>query len=291
MQRITDTVIENVFPTERNRLLVWLSEQKRHLRNWLILLLIGLGYVFIRNSEAVIPYIALNSQKVANYILFAWVLAIVITPFIWPQKRGDYFGENFKKGLDPRRWEYEDGYNVELDEDGGTVLTVADSDRGGLALRCLSWADYEVRFDTRIVEKTSGWIFRASTLNDYVHLKLGLEKVSVLYRITGIWVPLIDVTHGQDLELGKWYPIKAVAVGKWLSVFIKMRGRYRLAFQNDVLGVKEPVAVTLGSKDIKIPSALSQQVLTPTFRTGSFGFRLPKEDKAQFRNIKAYRLG
>ena len=46
----------------------------------------------------------------------------------------------FESGLDPRLWEYEDGYKVELDEDGGAVHTATGADRGGLTLPCLSWS-------------------------------------------------------------------------------------------------------------------------------------------------------
>lgn len=105
--------------------------------------------------------------------------------------------------MDPRTWEYSGNWKVELDENGSSVLTVTDSNLGGLALPCLSWADYEVRFDMRIIESQAGWIIRASRLNDYVLQKLDLEKITTLYRVSGLLPTLGKLDHNLSIESGK----------------------------------------------------------------------------------------
>jgi len=290
MDVLSNQVIENVFPEERRRFLQWLREQKRRLTFWFATLLVILVLVFLRNIELIVPYLVFNSQSTFNLILVSWLIAIVILPFRWPQKPGDFFSENFKSGLDPRIWEYDGEWKIELDENGSPVLNVRNSNRGGLALPCLAWTDYELRFETRIMKECSGWIVRASSLNDYVHQKLGHDRIVTLYRVSGMLPKVGEIKHDLPIELKRWYQIRILARGDWLSVHIKIDGKDHLIFQDQALGVKPPIEVQFSSKEIEIPTVQSKQIVTPSYRKGSFGFRLYDVEQAQYRKLKAYRL-
>jgi len=290
MDVLSNQVIENVFPEERRRFLQWLREQKRRLIFWFATLLVILVLVFLRNIELIVPYLVFNSQSAFNLILVSWLLAIVLLPFWWPQKPGDFFSENFKSGLDPRIWEYDGEWKIELDENGSPVLNVRNSNRGGLALPCLAWTDYELRFETRIMKEWSGWIVRASSLNDYVHQKLGPDRIVTLYRVSGMLPKVGEIKHDLSIELKRWYKIRILARGDWLSVHIKIDGKDHLIFQDQALGVKPPIEVQFSSKVIEIPIVQSKQIVTPSYRKGSFGFRLYDVEQAQYRKLKAYRL-
>jgi len=283
-------IIEGVFPEERRRFYRFLRQQKRRLRFWLFMLVIAATYLILRNVQVVVPFVFLNSQLVVNWIALLWIVSVAALPLIWPERPGDYFSDRFKSGLNPRIWEFDGDWKAELDENAKPTLSVTNSNRGGLALPCLAWSDYEVLFESRIVHEWTGWIIRASSLNDYVHQKLGPTELHTHYRVSGFLLPVIEITHGQPIEAMTWYQIRLLARGNWLSVYVKVNGKERLLFQKDVLGVQPPIEVEFKGKRGEISPSERRQLLVPNYRAGSFGFRLFGEEKAHFRNLKAYRL-
>jgi len=246
--------------------------------------------IIFLNLETIAPYLYFHRQVTINLIFFFWIIALVVIPIIWPYKRGDIFTENFKHGLDPRIWQYEGDWKVELSEDGKSVLTVTDSNLGGLALPCLSWTDYEIRFDMRILNKNAGWIIRASGLYDYVLQKIDQDEIVSFYRIIGALPEIGRMKHGQTIELDTWYSLIIFARGEWLSVYLMKEGKENLIFQDRALGDKPPLTIGIKEDIGKGFLSSSQQLVAPAFRTGSFGFRAYGDEKAQFRNITAYRL-
>jgi len=291
MLQLSNRIVTEIFPEEERRVLRWLRTQKRNLRNWLVALLAVIGYVFVSNIQAIIPFLALNFQLVFDTVLVVWIGVLVALPFLWPQKPGDMFTEDFKRGLNPRVWEYEGGWKVELDEDGHSVLTVTDSNLGGLALPCLSWADFELQFDTRIIAGNTGWIIRASSLNDYVHQKLDTVRLATLYRVEGLLPTVGSIEHSLPIHEKQWFSVRLLARGNWLSTYMKLKGKEHLIFQDQALGVKPPAQVEVRSEEKYPHPFAATTIVTPSFRTGSFGFRLHVKDKAQYRNLRAYRLG
>ena len=140
------------------------------------------------------------------------------------------------------------------------------------------------------MEEWIGWIVRASSLNDYVHQKLGTNKISTLYQISGIIRKVGEIEHGLSLELRKWYPIRILARGQWLSVYVRSDGKDHLVFQDQALGVKPPVTIEYATDVLEMGLQTSRQVLTPSYRSGSFGFRLHDKEHAQYRDLRAYHL-
>lgn len=99
MLRLSNQVIQEVFPESINRLRRWIIDQRRILRYWLITFTIIALYFFLDNIESTVPYLIKNQQQVMNAILILWLLVITFLPFIWLQQPGDIFSENFKKRL------------------------------------------------------------------------------------------------------------------------------------------------------------------------------------------------
>jgi hypothetical protein len=290
IDELSNEIIRNVFPEERFRFYRFLRQQKRSLRSWLFFVTILMIIFLSINLNHIIPYLWINFQTALNTTLVSWIITIVIFPFVWPFKRGDYFSDDFRNGLDPRIWQYDGNWKVELGEDGKALLTVTDSNIGGLALPCLPWTDYEVNFEMRILNLDGGWIIRASGLYDYVHQKLNKEKIVTLYRISGVFPKVGEMKHGEPIKLNMWYPIRLLARGEWLSVYVKVNGKESLVFQDRALGDKSPIQVGFIQKIEEGSSVSSQQLIAPSFRSGSFGFRIHGEECAQYRKIRAYRL-
>lgn len=72
-------------------------------------------------------------------------------------------------------------------------------------------------------------------------------------------------------------------------MYITIEGKEALIFQDRALGDKPPVTVLFKPEKGKAATASLQAVMTPSFRAGSFGFRVHGDEKAQYRKIKAYR--
>lgn len=290
LSQLSNDIVRNVFPEEKRRFFRFLQEQKRKARSWLAFFTSLAVLLFLLNIQVTLPYLMLNFQKSIITVLFFWILAIVLLPFIWPFKKGDYFAEDFKRGLDPRIWQFEGDWKVELDEDGNSVLTVTNSNIGGIALPYLHWTDYEFSFDMRILNHDGGWIIRASGLYDYVHQKIDRTELVTFYRIAGHFPEVGRIVHGKAIDFDTWYPVRLLARGEWLSVYLTIEGKEALIFQDRALGDKPPVTVLYQPTKKKQGPPATQAVISPSFRSGSFGFRVHGEERAQYRRIRVYRL-
>lgn len=211
LTQLSNEVIQNVFPEERGRFLGFLRHQRRRSRSWLVFTTAVALLFSLFNIQTIAPYVVLHLPRVEITILFAWLLTLVIFPFIWPFKGGDSFSEDFKRGLDPKTWQYEGDWKVELAEDGKAVLTVTDSNIGGYALPCVHWTDYEVQFEMRILNRDAGWIVRASGLYDYVVQKLDTKQLATFYRIAGVFPEVGRIDRGRVISENSWYPIRLLA--------------------------------------------------------------------------------
>jgi len=290
MNELPKQVIENVFPEERNRVFAWVKAQKRNLRAWLFaLIILSLGYLG-SNFQEVFRFVSANQQATYNWVVACWLLAIVALPFIWPEKPGDTFSDAFKSGINPRVWEWEGNWKTELDEGGKPILTVTDSELGGLAIPCRAWTDYELQFDTRIIKECTGWIVRSSNLNDCAMFQLKPELFRPHIRANGIWIRADNLKHGLQIKTGIWYSVRTLVRGSWATVYITVDGKEHLVFQNRFFGTQPAVSVELRPMANQTPDAKTTQVVNISVRVGSFGFRLSGNEMAQFRNIRAYKL-
>lgn len=290
MNKLSDQFIENVFPEERNKFFVWLKLQKRNLRSWLIALLLFVLFIFVYNFQSIIIFLYWHLNVTINLILFFWIITLAILPFIWPIKPGDIFFENFKFGLNPKLWNWEGNWRTEIDENGKPVLSVTQSNAGGIVTPCLHWTDYELIFETRIINECTGWIVRASDLNNYVMFQLNFEKIRPHIRASGAW-PIIDErNHELELKQNVWYSIKTIVRGSWVSISITIDGKPHQLFQEMFFSTKPPIPLEIRVNIGDTAENRNFQLIDINRRTGSFGFRLDGNEMAQFRNIRAYAL-
>lgn len=289
MRAVVDRLIESVFPEEEKRLATWLRLQKHRLWFWLMLAIVLSSWPLFRFWRIALPNLASNITSTLLIIQLCWIIALVCLVHVWPPGQRRSFRDNFKRGIDPRMWEFDGEWKVERDETGHRVLTVTNSDRGGLVIPCLHWKDYEIQFETRIVNEWTGWIVRASSFNDFVHQKLSDQLIHTLYRVSTIWDRQSERAHGLNIEKMEWYRIRILAIGNWLSTWIELDGRHRMLFRDDILGIRDPIEANIQSSQLSLPTT-HRQILTPSYRSGSFGFRLWDVERAQYRNLRAFQL-
>lgn len=283
-------VIENIFPEEKNHVISWAKLQKQNLRAWIFaLVVIGLCYLGL-NYQIVILYLSTNAQFVFDCVIFGWILAIIALPFVWLQKPEDTFVDNFRSGVNPRIWEYEGNWKTELDERGKPVLTVTDSELGGLVVPCRAWTDYEFQFETRIIKECTAWIVRASNLNDCIMFQLRHDLFRPHIRANGIWLKPENIKHGLPIKPNVWYSIRTLVRSSYATVYATVNGKEQMVYQDKIFGTHPAMTVDLRPLVNQAPDIMAAQVVNVSVRVGSFGFRLSGNETAQFRNVRAYRL-
>lgn len=295
MNKLPEQIIENVFPDERHSLFVWLKQQKRNLRSWLITLFIVVLILFIINIQAITIYIAFHFQSTINLIFIFWIITLVVLPFLWPGKPGDIFLENFKSGLNPRIWDWDGIWRTELDENGKPVLSVTNSGIGGIVIPCISWVDYELNFDTRIMNTCTGWIVRASSSSNYVMFQINENMIRPHILSHGIWIEIQEIPHSLTIISRTWYSIRTIVRGSWATIYIKIDGKDHQIFQDRIFATRPPKMIEIprpspAPETSHSPVVKDHQIVETSLRTGTFGFRLAGTEFAQFRNIKAYRI-
>jgi hypothetical protein len=287
---IRNQILEQVFPEERNWLVGRLRDQKRNLRFWLLVaVILALIPLFVWLTQ-VLNFVGHNTQLVFNWIIFCWLIAVIVVPNIWPQKPGDVFRENFTAGINPRLWEWHGQWTVELDENGKSVLSVTNSELGGLVLPCLSWADYDLRFETRILNKVTGWLIRASNLNNCVMFQLSPTTIKPHIKSVGVWIPQADIVHNAPISVGEWFSVQTLARGSWATVYLTVKGKQQKIFEDKILGTQPIFWGNIPRDTVDAPEGKQLVALEVSYRPGSFGFRQSVDEKAQFRNLKVFKL-
>lgn len=145
--------------------------------------------------------------------------------------------ENFKDDL-RNNWDYKGDWSKP--EKG--VLCVRESEQGGITKVGALWENYEFSFQTKIVNKVTGWIVRAQDLNNYFMLQCGHDVITphqrvsqlvykpkpdsktsdkTLLEVTGFnvgWRLLPAVPHNKKLD--DWFKVKIIARGSSVDIFI-----------------------------------------------------------------------
>lgn len=180
--------------------------------------------------------------------------------------------ENFKDDL-KNNWSYKGDWSKP--EKG--VLCVRESEQGGITKVGALWENYEFSFQTKIVNKVTGWIVRAQDLNNYFMLQCSHDVITphqrvselvykskpgsktpdkTLLEITGSnvgWRLLPAVPHNKKLD--DWFKVKIIARGSSVDILIDNQ---RVFHHENILAI--PV--------------------------GKVGFRCSKDEEAHFRKVR-----
>jgi len=142
------------------------------------------------------------------------------------------FRDNFKGDLE-NNWEYRGEWSKP--EKG--VLRALGSDEGGITKVGALWENYEFSFETKIINKVTGWIVRARDLNNYFMFQCGHDVITPHQRlsrplfkpkpdktsveITGHqvgWRILDPVSHNKKLH--DWFKVKIIVRGSSAQINI-----------------------------------------------------------------------
>jgi len=162
---------------------------------------------------------------------------------------------------------------------------ITNSDSGYIYSKSLTWNDYKVSFDFKIVKACLGAILRAVNLSNYVLLQIRIDGIRPHIRVSGgwFWVEPKDanLSFDNNLSLDRWY--KCILVCEKTSINIKLLDNKKIIFDRgwDIPQGSLFFEFKRDEKDAspaKIPFPI-------TLEYGSIGFRNAGEEKAVLRNL------
>lgn len=240
----------------------------------------------------------LSSQPFLSVAIF--VLSISLF-FFWRRLQivAGEFKDDFSKGLE--KWEFGgEGWKTEK-EDGVSLLSVSESQDGGISKKGFSWSDYEFSFETKIIKHNSGWIFRAESRSKYLMLQLHFENVDNPKLRLHLKIPSgLDyqwlVIQEDSLRLSKkispleWIKVKIIVFGSNVDVYLNNEhaGHYFIA---DPLRIpsKETVSIVdvdQNGKKIERNVSIVRPFISMDYSIGRVGFRCaPPYEHAHFRKV------
>lgn len=244
--------------------------------------------------------------QISRVPLVIWLSVPFILYVYFKNKRnfsliaGD-FSEDFKNGLD--KWEFGgEGWKIEFDNNEA-ILSVSESQDGGIAKRGFNWRDYEFNFDTKIINKSSGWIVRALSRSKCLMIQLNLEdiekpKIRFHLRMPGSvefpWIVLREeeIKLRSRLKLLRWIHIKTVISGSNIDVFINKEhvAHYFIAdpirLPKEISG--EKVILKEGSEEKNV--TLLREYVPMEYWVGTVGFRCSGDEHSHFKRVRVKSL-
>lgn len=238
--------------------------------------------------------------------VYFWVLSLILLAWLLSRDKylklvsGEFF-DDFSQGLSS--WEYGgEGWKIEFD-DKIPVLSVSESQDGGISKKGFSWSDYEFSFETKVIKHNSGWIFRAENRSKYLMLQLHLEEIDrPLLRLhikipSGTdypWVVIQEdpVNLSKNLSILEWIKVKIIVSGSNVDVFLndEHAGHYFIA---DPLRIPSEETVIIKEKDKKSAVAMERTIsivrrfISMNYAIGRVGFRCaPPNEHAHFRKVR-----
>lgn len=239
-------------------------------------------------------YNELLKEVISNPILFIIITLFSISLYFFFWRRLELvageFVDGFNNGLE--KWEFGgEGWKIES-EDKKCLLSVSESQDGGITKKGFTWYDYEFSFQNKIINHNVGWIVRAENRTKYIMIQLHFEddnnpKLRLHYRVNNKdyqWV----VAQEDKLQMKKmikkmeWFFVKITVNGSNIDVEINnehvvhyfIADPIRFSSIQDVIDNK-------GETIRKQP-----ETVVINYAAGKVGFRCAPVEHAHFRNVK-----
>ncbi len=230
--------------------------------------------------------------------LILWLLVIVLTVYLIIERKrlglvAGEFTDNFKDGLN--KWEFGgEGWKIEQ-EGEKPFLSVSQSSDGGITKRGFGWSDYEFSFETKVINKNSGWIVRGENRNKYIMIQLWMEKLKesklrLHYRIPHSprrrfeWIVAKEtpLSLKERLQFLKWIKVRIVVLGNNIDVYLNGEHCAHY-FIPDPIRWEEKFIVAKEDGRLKEDTYITS---ITNYAAGKVGFRCSSDEHAHFRNVR-----
>jgi len=163
---------------------------------------------------------------------------------------------------------------------------ITESESGYLFSKCLTWTDYRMFLDFKIVVRCVGVIVRAVNLSNYVMLQIEQEGVRPHIRINGgwaVWEPKnANLEFTSNLSLDKWYRIYVTCDKDVLSIVL-MDNQRSILFERKWIIPRGWTNFLLGEeKDSPNPNQMPFPI---NLDYGTIGFRNYGNEQALLKNV------
>lgn len=206
------------------------------------------------------------------------------------------FSDNFNQGLG--KWEFGgEGWKNEK-ELGQDILSVSESQDGGITKRGFNWNDYEFSFETKVISECSGWIVKAENRTKYFMFQLNLTDLDnpslrPHLRLNDLQYPWVALDKDK-VNLTKLNLVKKIKLMEWIKVKILVHSNHVDVYLNgeQVMHhfIPDPIRfeknIEIRNKDNKTVR-LDKELVVVSYPIGSVGFRCaPPTEHAHFRHVR-----
>jgi len=189
-----------------------------------------------------------------------------------------------------------------------SCFRITNAESGYIYSKCLTWSDYQLKFDFKIVKNCLGVILRATNVSNYVMLQINEDGIRPHVRINGwwhVWDPEeVDLILSKKISMNHWHKCCISCNKRNINIAIKNKrneqvfdGQWKLPLGNvffspsknneKTSALSDPVSGALACH-LKETEALDLQLKMPfpiTLEYGSAGFRNWEQEEALLRNV------
>lgn len=232
---------------------------------------------------AVIVYsITYSAFKHQGFILIFSVLLTTVTTAVIIYTRS-HVRDFFFMALDRENQRYDwMGQGTFSYQRTDKCFRITQSFSGFIFSKCLSWTNYKVVFQFKILNKCVGVIVRADDLSNFVMLQIGDKGIAPHVRTNGAFVryDLPELIYDQNHSLDRWYICGITVDGLEVQVSLE-DGENELFNRTWTI----PREVLLRTIDENGRESLSQFKYPVNFDYGTIGFRNDRDESAIVKNL------
>lgn len=227
-------------------------------------------------------FIYTKDQKIAFFLsLLVITLSLIVIIYI-RLKEKDFFFISLSDRKNKDDWIGNGTFEYKRTEES---FLISNSDSGYIYSKSLTWSDYKVSFEFKIIRDCIGCILRAVNLSNYAMLQIKLNGIRPHARVSGGWYVReakdVNLCFNTDLSLDKWY--KCVLSCEKGSINIKLFDKRNKLFDRD-WDIPQGSLVFEFKKDEQ-DSNPSRIPFPINLEYGSVGFRNSGDEKALVRNL------
>lgn len=202
------------------------------------------------------------------------------------------FKDDFGEGLS--KWDYgNEGWSIEYEEKR-PLLSVSESQEGGISKKGFTWSDYEVSFETKPIKRNLGWIMRAENRSKFLMIQLNMEQpdrtlLRLHLKVPGSGYPWVVIQEDKikSIKFYKWIKVRTVVLGNNIDVYFD-DDHIMHYFIADPIAIPTSELVRIRDEDRKTFKKIyiERDYVTMNYSIGKVGFRCAPSEHAHFRNVR-----
>lgn len=229
------------------------------------------SYMFIENPGVV-------------FILGIVITIISLLTIVYSKgNERDFYFLPLKKSGEKEDWMGDGKFGYERVHD---AFVITKSDSGFIFSKSLTWSDYFINFEFKILQSSLGVILRATNLSNLIMMQIFSDKIKPHIRINGFWKwwdeQEVNLNFEKNLSSDNWYKCSLYCDKRFIKINI-------YTIDGEIVFDRE-WQIPSGNISFSYPNHKNSE-LTPSIplsinlEYGTFGFRNNDNEKAIIRNV------